>query len=369
MRIVHRYILREHIEMFALCLLGFVVIMFSEFLYELADLMIGKRVAFSVVMTIAGYKMPELITQVIPPAALFATLLALGRMGRDRELDVMRLSGWSYVRLITPVLAMGVLLSGVGFAISDKVVPSATHAYQNMLRRLIFEDAVPFIEQDIFFRGPENRIFYVRQVNRKTGILEGLMIYEVGRQSFPRTITANSGVIRKDKWVLRDGVIHEYDSSGFTVYEARFNELVVDTKADLSAFVGEQKTTSEMTRSELASQIELFGKTGFNVDVFKVDYHLKSAAPVAALVLVLIGCTFALMASGSGRVFGLVASALMTLMYYVLESVFRTLGTHSLVHPVLAAWGANLAFILLAVLGYLLARSGWRLNIRRARSK
>lgn len=367
LRIVHRYILREHVEMFGLCLLGLTVIMLSEFLYELADLMIGKRVAFSTVMTIAGYKMPELITQIIPASALFATLLALGRIGRDRELDIMRLSGWSYVRLIAPIIIFGILLSGVAFGISDNVVPAANHAYQNMIRRLIFDDAVPFVEQNVFFRGPENRIFYVRKVDRKTGVLEGIMIYEVYRYSYPRTFTARTGVIQKSKWILNQGVMHEYDDKGFVISEVSFGKQVVDTKADLTGFIGEQKTTNEMTRAELAEQIRLFSRTGFNVDVFRVDYHLKAAAPVAALILILIGCAFALMASGSGRVLGLVASALFTLIYYVLESVFRTLGTHSVLNPILAAWGANLTFLLLAVAGYLVVLSGWRLNIRRAR--
>lgn len=352
--------------MFGVCLFGLTVIMLSEFLYELADLMIGKRVAFSVVMKIAGYKMPELITQIIPASALFATLLALGRIGRDRELDIMRLSGWSYVRLVTPIIGFAIILSGVAFAISDSVVPAANHAYQNMIRRLIFEDAVPFVEQNVFFRGPENRIFYVRKVNQKTGLLEGVMIYEVYRYNYPRTFTARTGSIQKSRWILDQGVMHEYDDKGFVINEVAFERQVVDTKTDLSGFIGEQKTTNEMTRQELAEQIRLFSRTGFNVDIFRVDYHLKAAAPVASLILTLIGCTFALLASGSGRVLGLAASALFTLVYYVLESVFRTLGTHSVLNPILAAWGANLTFLFLSVAGYLVVLSGWRLNLRRA---
>lgn len=365
LRIVHRYILREHVEMFALCLLGFVIIMLSGFLYELADLMIGKRVPFTTVLTIAGYKMPELISQVIPASALFATLLTLTRLGCDRELDIMRLCGWGYTRLIIPILIVGVILSGLTFAISDNVVPAANHAYQNMVRNLIFEDALPFIQENIFFRGPENRIFYIKSVNNKTGVLNDVMIFEVRRHPYPQTIMAESAVINKEEWVLNNGVRHEYDAEGFVNNEVSFDRLVIDTQADLSSFIGEQKTTSEMTRKELAEQIELFSKTGFNVDVFKVDYHLKAAAPVAALVLVVIGCAFSLMASGSGRILGLVASTLFTLLYYVLESVFRTLGTHSILNPVLAAWGANITFLSIAALAYLFARNGWRINFKR----
>ncbi|TET31747.1 MAG: YjgP/YjgQ family permease [Planctomycetota bacterium] len=60
---------------------------------------------------------------VIQVSYLVAVTLALGRMAADNEIDVLRSSGVSLVRIIGPVIAFGAILSGVSFWISSEIAP------------------------------------------------------------------------------------------------------------------------------------------------------------------------------------------------------------------------------------------------------
>src|SRR5690606_41927759 len=99
MKIVHRYLLRKYLVQLAFCAAGFLVLMIGNLLFELNHLLVGKRTSFSLVMLLVYYRIPMILTDAVPAAVLFGILLSLGRLAKDRELDVIRTSGFSFPKL------------------------------------------------------------------------------------------------------------------------------------------------------------------------------------------------------------------------------------------------------------------------------
>lgn len=344
-----RYILREFFAPFVLCVTGFTVMMLSGLVFELSDLIFRKRVAVGTVLSMVGYKLPELVVFTLPVSVLFGILLVLGRLVKDRELSVMRMAGLSFFRLAVPLLAFGLAISGVTFWLNEWVVPKSNHEYEQIIRALIFSDVMPSIEENVFFRGTEDRFFYVGEVDRRAKTLQRIMIYETAERPFPVLITATKGRFEDRVWYLESGVRRTFDTEGFVEHEAGFVQLAYPVPDGSDVTFGEQKTTSEMSRAELKYHLDLFQRSGLDVRRIEVEYHLKLALPFASLVLTLLGAPLGVMAGPYGRGMGAVVSIVLLLVYYVVVAVSRSLGGNGVIEPLTAAWIGNVACACLAI--------------------
>jgi lipopolysaccharide export LptBFGC system permease protein LptF len=125
------------------------------------------------------------------------------------------------------------------------------------------------------------------------------------------------------------------DEDGYVLQETGFDRLDIPVK-DSEKLFGEQKTTDEMTRRELGDHVRLFQKSGIDVQRFVVDYHLKLALPLAAVIWVLVAAPMAVASARGGRFYGVVVSIVVAFGYYVAVGIFRSLGGNGAISPVLA---------------------------------
>ncbi len=348
MRVLDRYGLKEFAGPFAACVAGFTVMLLAGIIFELTDLIVDQQMPPDVVLQLLLYKLPMVIGMTLPVAVLFAILLALGRWAKDTELTVMRATGCAFFRLVLPLIVAAALVSAVGYALNEVVVPAANHRAEDLYRQAMFRDAVPQIDAGVFLHGPQGRTFYVGEVNRQTRELHHIMIFEdiagSGGSPYPALLTARTGTYREGMWLLHDGVRRVFDADGYVVQEVAFATLDVPMVQGEEQLFGEQKTVDEMTRRELAELIKLYRQSGHDMSAFLVEYHLKMAGPLAALVWALIAAPLAVAARRSGRAYGVVASIAVAFIYYVALAVGRSFGSNGVIDPALAAWLPTVVF-------------------------
>jgi len=347
-RRVDRYITREFLGPFAFCVIGFTIVLISGLLFELTDLIFVKHVPAETVGRMLLYKLPDMVVMTLPIAVLFATLVSLGRLVQDSEMKVLRVSGLAFPRLMVPILILGFLVSALTYWASEEIVPEANHKYENTLRRIIFSEGIPLIEENVFFHGGENRYFYVGEVDSDRRELSHILVYELGNGPFPRLITAQRGSYQGNVWVLQDGVVQELDDLGFVTHETRFGQMEIVTDQNADILIGNQRTTTEMNRRELKEHIERFQRSGLRVVSFVVDYHMKLALPMSSFIFALFAAPLSLY-SRAGRSFGVAVSLVVILMYYVGMSVARSLGVNGVLPPLVAAWLINGLFALVGL--------------------
>lgn len=344
-----RYTLREFAGPFLFCVFGFTVILLSGLLFELTDLILVKQVAAATVGKMLLYYLPGIMVMTLPIAALFSALLALGRLNKDSELRVMCSSGVPYRRIMIPVILAGLLISGLTYVANERIVPWANHEFQNILREIMYQDALPLIEENVFFLGGDNRYFYIDEVDTQNNQLKSVMVYETDPEAFPRLITALTGTYEDNNWYLYNGVVQHLDSEGYLDYQTRFEKLQIITPDGSDVYFGNQRTTDEMNRKELKAHIDRFQRSGLKVLSFVVDYHLKLALPMASFIFILFGAPLSLY-SKSGTSFGIAVSLIVTLLYYVATSVSRSLGINEVLPPLMAAWSTNTIFALVGLI-------------------
>ncbi|HBK69812.1 MAG TPA: hypothetical protein DEB05_06400 [Firmicutes bacterium] len=345
MRIIHRYFLREYLTQFLFCTAGFLILLIGNFLFEISNFLVDKRASFSMICLLVYYQIPYLLMDVFPAAVLFGVFLSVGRLSKDREMDVLRTSGLSFPSLTYPLLIVTFFMCIGAFYFNDIAVAAANHRYEQEIRKLVYKDFIPFVQENIVFKGPEGRFFYLRRVNEREQEVEGVMIYQSQGRKFPLMITAASGRIEEQWWRLKNGQYYELDNNGSITAVASFEELVEDVGEDLSFFLGTSKGAEEMSRAELKKNMEIFEKSGLSISSYAVTYHLKVAIPFAGLILAFLGLPFSSLMPRNGRVWGLVISLLLIMVYFFTTVLFREMGISGVILPFWAAWIPNVFFL------------------------
>lgn len=347
---IDRYLIREFIGPFMFCVAGFTILLISGYLFELTDLFFVKKVAIQTVLRLLWYKLPSVIALTLPVGVLFGVFLSLGSLAKGNEITVMRCAGQSFLRLITPLLIMGGLVSGFTYWLNEQIVPVMNHKEAAIIRQIIYKDALPAVEEQVFFRDPQDRFFYIRRMDTKSRQLFDIMIYIPEPSGpYPALITAKEGTYEGSKWYLRDGVKRDFDANGYVSREMKFDELEIVSTEKIAGLFGEQKTTDEMNRTELKEYIDLFRQSGLRVSSFEVDYHFKLSLPFSSLVFALVAAPLSCRTGRSGKFAGAIVGLAVMFLYYVVSSICRSMGANDLLSPLVSAWIGNVAFGLVAV--------------------
>ncbi len=351
-RTLDRYVISELVPPFLMGVSVFLVLLVGDILYVLAEYLARGQVPLGALLRLLFYKLPHMLVLTFPVSTLFGTLLGVGRLARDNEITALRMAGLPFVRIFVPVAAFALVVAAASFWVNEYLTPWANQRADQLIRQSIFREIFPRVRENVFFRGPQNRYFYIRRADETNRVLEGVMIYEP-TAAFPRLITAKRARYGEGWWHLEDGVLREFDQNGFTSYEAGFARFDVRVEGDWQGFLLQQRTPDQMSAAELREHLRELERSGLETRAVAVDYYFKFAAPFAVLVFALVAAPLSLHGARGGRFTGVAAAIVLVFIYYVVMSTARAWGRAGALHPFLAAWAANLLFLVAGILGYL----------------
>ena len=355
---VDRYLLKEMALPFVLAVLGFLIFILLFLIGQFSQWLVERIIPPKTLLLLLLYKTPYLLVLALPVAVLFSIFLALGRLGHDREIVALQAAGISPRRVLLPLLAVGLLISAVDLWMSDALAPWGNQRYLSLLLQQLYGgQTTPQIRDHAFFKGAEDRFFYVRRYDKERDVLEGVLVYDLSGQlalqdggAYPKVITAETARWRGEEWLLSQGAIHAFDDRGRLQYVQRFETLTLRVGATIQRLFLEQRTPSELSLRELAERIEAFRKIGRSPDALIVEYHLKIAIPLAAFVFALFGAPLSLLIGPRGRALGVILSVLLVLLYQgVLFWTAQILGNRGDIPPAWGAWIPNLLFGLIGL--------------------
>jgi LPS export ABC transporter permease LptG len=349
--LLDRYVVRELVSPFLAGTFAFLVVLIGDILYVLAEYLARGQVPLWALLRLFFYKLPHMLVLTFPVSALLATLLGVGRLAKDGEVTALRMAGLSLTRVFVPVAGFGLAVSTLSFSVNEYLTPAANRKADQLVRNAIFRDAFPNVREDVFFRAPDSRYFYVRRVDYNTRTLQGVMVYETGRP-FPRLITAQRASLQEGKLHLEDGVVRELDAQGFTTYEAGFRELDLQMGAEQQGLLLQQKTPNEMSAAELRRHLDQLRQSGVDPNPVAVDYYFKFAAPAAALIFAFMSAPLGLAFARGGRYTGVGVAIALVFVYYAVMNTARAWAKAGAFPPFLGAWAANLVFLAVGVVLY-----------------
>ena len=101
----------------------FVLLMQVLWLY--LDDIAGKGLSFFLVMELLAYKCVGLVPLALPLAMLISSVMVLGNLAEHYELSSFKSAGVSLLRVMRPLIIIGILGAAVSYACADYVIPAA----------------------------------------------------------------------------------------------------------------------------------------------------------------------------------------------------------------------------------------------------
>src|SRR5216110_1929753 len=122
-RILSRYILRQHIPPLGYALAALTFAMLVNQIAKQFGNFVGKGLPWGVIFEVFALSIPFIVAMTLPMAVLLAVLYAFSHLAADNEITAMRASGISVYQILTPVLAWGGIMAAINFAFVDQVLP------------------------------------------------------------------------------------------------------------------------------------------------------------------------------------------------------------------------------------------------------
>ena len=196
MKIISKYILREHVGPFAFALTALTSLMILNFISRQFGELVGKGLPASVIAEFFGLSIPFTIALTLPMSVLVAVLYAFSRLAAENEVTALKASGVSPWRLVTPALVWGALMSLFLLAFNDQVLPRANFRLKT-LQDDIAQTKPTFLLKPQVINAVQEERFYLKagRIDNANGHMREIVIYDLTAPERRRTIYADSGLI------------------------------------------------------------------------------------------------------------------------------------------------------------------------------
>jgi lipopolysaccharide export system permease protein len=287
-RILHTYILQQHLVPF---LLGFGVVTFileMDVLFDYLDLVVNRGVAAGVVAQLFALSLGYIIALSVPCAVLVASLMTFGRLSQDNEISALRSSGVNLLGVLAGPLAASVLVA-VGLTLfNNHVLPETNHRFANLLIDIGRMRPTVKLQEGVFITDFPGYTMIVRSVNGRTNEMRGVTIYQMNPGGPPTTIVAERGFLSytPDGLVavleLKDGEIHEIpaEEGGRSRYRRMVFKVhtihIQGAGGILERTIRESRSDREMSARDLLNERQRVAET-YDQLVKEREARLRSA--------------------------------------------------------------------------------------------
>jgi lipopolysaccharide export system permease protein len=195
-KIISKYVLREHFGPFTFALTALTALMLLNFISRQFGELVGKGLPASAIGEFFLLSVPFTVALTVPMSVLVAVLYAFSRLAAENEVTALKASGVSPWRLVSPAIGGGILMSLALLAFNDQVLPRANHRLKT-LQDDISQAKPTFLLKDQVINPIAEGKFYLKagKIDRAGGRMREVVIYDLADPMRRRTIYADSGRI------------------------------------------------------------------------------------------------------------------------------------------------------------------------------
>lgn len=370
MKTLHLYVTRQVLATLAMTVAVFTgLFLIVNVLKEILPLLLSPQVPFTSVLQAVAMLLPFGLVFALPMGLLTATLLVFGRLSADQELTAVRAGGVSLLALVTPVLWIGVLASGVSAFATLELAPRCRVAFKEM--SYAFGMARPtalLVEQRYITEFPGWTIYIGKR--RGDAEFENVLLYESKHDQLTQRIHARRARVTSDP-VTRQVIFQLFDAEVFTKsivnvvakpgqgtpvgdaasagsgdWSMVFFEEAPPVRLDLSGVqaLDAKPKLSEMTGRQLRAELHERQRQGVDVTPVLVNLHRQVSFSFACVSFTLIGIPLGLRGHRRETSFGIAAALLLTAVYYSFIILGQSWETRPQMYPHLIVWIPNFLF-------------------------
>jgi lipopolysaccharide export system permease protein len=279
MAILTRYLIRCHVGPFLFSLTLITGLLFLNTIAQRLDQFVGKGLPWTVLAEFALLALPHTVALTLPMSVLVAVLYAFSDLTAENEITAMAGGGVNPVRILVPLVGIGVILAGGMFLFNDRVLPEANHRLKNLLVDIGRKSPTFQLRDQVVNEIGANtargrRVYFLQAVHidAATSTMEDIVIYDVSDPAARRTTYAERGTMafspdQTDLYLtLYDGTVFEVPSNRVGGFQrANFREQFLPIRGIANVLErgsgAEYRSDREMSTDMLAAEAETFVQT------------------------------------------------------------------------------------------------------------
>jgi lipopolysaccharide export system permease protein len=352
--IMDAYILRELVGPFVFAFSAFLLFWFVNIFFLAADYIINAHAPPFLVLRFLLFRVPQSTPLAFPFACLFASLLAFGRLAQDNEINALRTSGITFLRICRTPLLCGLAMFALSYYVNETIAPITTDLSTRSFYQIVYHtEQLPIVPG--FFRKDDStgNVFYVGNVAPDKKTLTNVMIFQSAATTpFQTVINAQTAQVSGSVLHLVKARVTTFKTTGEVNGDAVTKDMDIGLPLGESIDQFVNTTTNDpysVSSKQLKSQITAMqetGQGGQSLDVLKITLAQRLAFPLASFIAVVLALPLAAQIGRKGKslgmALGIALSVILLFIYYIMMSAFSALGKNEAINPYLAAWAPNL---------------------------
>lgn len=352
MRLLRRYLAVAVLKGVALVLAVLLAVSsVIGFVGQLGDVGTGEYGFVQAVIYVA-LRIPRLIFEMLPAAALIGALLSLGNLAVHRELIVMRASGVSNAQLLAAVAVAGGALMVVMILLGESLAPQLGAYAREMRAQALHRDVDVAAGQSAWLR-EGNHILNLRRRSDDFEFRSGILLFELGPgQELKQIARADSAELDGDsRWALANYAETSFTPEQVSVRRAREAFREYDLSPDL---LGLSVVRHDLLDTPtLKRYIRYLHANGLDATRYELAYWGRIADVVSVLLMTVLALPFVFgplrSAGTSGR---LLVGLLIGLGYYGASQLLMQTGEVFDLDARLVAWFPTAVLFVVAAVAF-----------------
>jgi lipopolysaccharide export system permease protein len=305
------------------------------------------------------WQMPYFLVYVIPMSMLLGTLLSMQRLSGESEITAMKAGGISLTRIVTPLLIVGFVVSLFALFLQEILVPAA-NARANYIKAAVIEHLNPAVSNlSVVTPFPDGgrQITIADALDPATQSLLGVTVILKNKIGDVESVVVSPRAhYDAPSWTFFDATSRAFGPHG-SVGTTHAVSQTIDIGENPSQIARHTSSDPEqLSRNDIKQALGSGQLSPQQILTYTATYASKLARPFAAFVFTLIAVSFGLRpvrGGGAGLGFGLAVAIVFT--YYVISTLFLSIGELATWSAGIAAWTPNAIFTLIGL--YLLRRA------------
>ena len=132
MKIIHKYVLREHVGPLVFALSALTSLMLLNYIAKQLGNLVGKGLPWQAILEFFVLSLPFTVAMTLPMAVLVAVLYAFSRLAAENEITALKANGVSMTSLLIPVLMGGAVLAALMIVFNDQILPRTNHRLRTL---------------------------------------------------------------------------------------------------------------------------------------------------------------------------------------------------------------------------------------------
>ena len=266
MKILSRYIVKEHIAPFFFAFFTITFLLVIDYVPKITDSVMDKDISIWVALELLGLNLAWMLALSVPMSALVATLMAFGRLTSDFEITAIKASGINMIRVLIPVLAAGCLLTYGMIEFNDKILPNLNKKARELRGDISAMRPTLVFRSGVFITDIPGYLVLLDEIDHKTSRVENIRITDTKNPSTPKIIIAEYGYLKMTdgnknmQFSLYDGEIHSLDINDPDNYrKVNFKNQIINisgTGSELERKESEHRSDREMPIKDMEKIVE-----------------------------------------------------------------------------------------------------------------